>query len=330
LNQAAILQSVKNTGAGNTAGAQWYDAVYASTDQTLSNDDILLSTKTNVAQLEPDSSYTQSVSVTLPIDVTGNYYFLVKTDNTNAVVELSDNNNLGKTSIATHVSLKSLPDIRVKDILADKATVNPGDSLTISWKVENIGGVTATGGWAERITIVPVSGLNLSIDPNVDYSLPLSAGTTINRSRKVKLPDIVRFSGNANIQVELVPFPELLEYAANKANNIGLSAGKITFANILTLDIPETSVLENLGVPIRCIVTRSGDYTTNMVVSLSASVAGQVTIPATVTIPANQSSVIFNLNTINNLLIDGQRNIWITASASQYSNSVKTITILDD
>ncbi len=322
--------SVKNSGAGNTAGAQWYDAVYASTDQTWSNDDILLSTKTNVSQLEPDSSYTQSVSVSLPIDFTGNYYFLVKTDNTNSVVELSDNNNLGKTAAVTHISLKSLPDIRIKEITAEKVNVNPGDSLTISWKVDNLGGVAATGGWAERITIIPVTGLNLSIDPNVEYTLPLPAGTTINRSRKIKMPDILRFSGDAHIQVELVPYAGLIEYAANKANNTALSAGKITVGNILTLDIQETSLLENLSSPVRCIVTRSGDYSANLIVSLSASVAGQVTIPATITIPANQSSVVINLNTINNALIDGQRNVWITATAAQYSNSAKTITILDD
>ena len=326
----SISFKVKNTGAGNTDGAEWVDLVYASTDQTWSNDDVLLSTKSNLTQLEPDSSYIQSVAISLPIDFNGNYYFLVKTDNNNSVTELSDNNNLGKTAAVTHISLKALPDIRVKEITAGKVSVNPGDSLTISWKVENIGGVTATGGWAERITLVPVSGLKLSIDPNADYTLPLSAGITINRSRKIKLPDVLRFSGDANIQVELVPYPELLEYAANKANNTALSVGKITVANLLTLDIQETSVLENLTSPVRCIMTRSGDYSANLVVSLSASVAGQVTIPATITIPANQSSLVFNLNTMNNALIDGQRNIQITASAAQYSNSAKTITILDD
>ncbi|MDO9257791.1 MAG: CARDB domain-containing protein [Bacteroidales bacterium] len=322
--------SVKNAGAGNTAGLQWYDAVYASTDQTWSNDDILLSTKTNVTQLEPDSTYTQSASISLPIDFTGNYYFLVKTDNTNSVVEFSEINNLGKTAAVSHITLKSLPDIRVKDIAAEKVNVNPGDSITISWKVENIGGVATAGGWVERITIVPVTGLNLSIDPNTEYTLPLPAGTTINRSRKIKMPDILRFSGDAHIQAELIPYADLIEYAANKANNIALSAGKITAGNILTLDIQETSLLENLSSPLRCIATRSGDYSANLIVSLSASVAGQVTIPATVTIPANQSSVVFNLNTINNALIDGQRTVWITATAAQYSNSAKTITILDD
>ena len=326
----SISFKILNTGAGNTAGVQWNDLVYASTDQTLSNDDRLLATKSNLTQLDSDSSYIQTVSVSFPIDVTGTYYFLVKTDNSNSVVELSEINNIGKTAGATNISLKSLPDIRVKNIVSEKASVNPGDSITISWNVENIGSVQAAGGWAERITIVPVSGLKIPIEPNREYNLPLSATSTVNRSRKIKLPDVLRFSGDANIQVELITLPELLEYAANKANNTGLSAGKINVGNVLSLEITEASVLENLLSPVRCIVTRSGDYTSNIVVSLSASVTGQVTIPSTISIPASQSSVVFNLNTINNALIDGPRSIWITATASQYTNSVKSLSILDD
>jgi hypothetical protein len=321
---------IKNIGVGNTAGIQWYDAIYASTDGTLSGDDRLLTTKINLKQLEPDSIYNQSVSVSLPIDFTGNYYFLVKTDYYNSVTELLEDNNTGKTSGTSQVVLKSLPDIRVKDIASDKGTVVSGDSVTISWKVENIGGVSAIGGWAERITIVPVSGLKLPIDPNENYLSPLPSGTSINRSRKVKLPEVLRFSGDANIQVELIPFPELQEYAASKANNTALSAGKVTVTNTLFLSVQSASVLENVPLPVRCIVTRSGDYSADLVVSVAASLAGQLTIPATVTIPANQSSLAFNVTPVNNAVLDGSRDVDISVSAATYTNAVKTLTILDD
>ena len=196
--------------------------------------------------------------------------------------------------------------------------------------MENIGIVNASGGWAEKITLVHVSGLRLILDPTIEYKLPLASGTTISRSKKFKLPGILRFSGDANIEVELIPFPELQEYAANKANNKAVSAGKVTVENILTLDIQQESVLESTPGPVRCIITRSGDYSSNLAVSLATSVAGQVTIPASVIIPANQSSLLFNLNTVNNAVLEGPRNIDITASATAYSNSVKAITILDD
>ena len=322
--------NVSNIGGGSTAGVAWSDAVYVSTDQTLSVDDKLLSTTANIKQLKADSSYTQSVSVSLPNEYSGDYYFLVKTDVSNSVSELLEDNNLGKTSAVTHVALKSLPDILVKDIQAGSANVNPGDSLTVSWKVQNIATVAAVGGWAERISFIPVSGPKLTIDPSFQYMPDLAAGATLNRTKKIKLPELPKFSGDANIEVELIPLPALQEYPANKANNKATSASQVTVGNLLTLSIQTAAVLENTATPVRCIITRSGDYSADLPVNLSASLAGQVTIPATVTIPANQSSVVFNLSPINNLIIDGPRNVDISASATDYINSTKTITILDD
>lgn len=325
-----ISFKVKNIGTGNTAGIQWNDFVYVSTDATFSNDDKLLSNTTNVRQLEPDSSYTRTLAVALPLDYSGSYYFIVKTDYYNSVAELLDNNNEAVTTNATSVTLKTLPDILVKDIQPGSTNINPGDSLSVSWKVENSGGTTAIGGWTERISIVPVSGAKLTISLNTEYKDSLTSGSTINRSRKIRIPDLPKFSGAANIELELIPFPVLLEYAANKANNIAQSVNQITLADILSLDIQTTSILENSPLAVRCVINRSGSFASDLIVSLVASKADQVTIPATVTIPANQSSAVFNLNTVNNTILEGPRTVDITASAASFTNSVKTITILDD
>src|SRR5690606_10093192 len=120
-----ISFTVKNIGSGNTAGTSWNDLVYVSSDATFSNDDKVLSNTTNLRQLEPDSSYTRTVTTALPVDYTGNYYFIVKTDYYNSVAELLDNNNEAKTANATTVTLKTLPDILVKDIQAGSTNINP-------------------------------------------------------------------------------------------------------------------------------------------------------------------------------------------------------------
>src|SRR5690606_5982027 len=214
----------------------------------------------------------------------------------NSVAELLDNNNEAKTANATAVTLETLPDILVKDIQSGSTNTNPGDSVTVSWKVENLGGTTANGGWAERISIVPVLGTKLTITQNTEYKDSLTSGSTINRSRKIKIPDLPKFSGAANIGVELIPFPALQEYAANKANNTAISVNQIMLSNILTLDIQTTSILENSPLAVRCVVSRSGSFAGELTVSLAATKTAQVTIPASVVIPANQSSVTFNLN----------------------------------
>lgn len=321
---------IKNTGIGYTAGAQWYDAVFVSSDATLSNDDKLLSNTINSKQLEPDSSYSKSLPVSLPVDYSGNYFFIVKTDYYNSVAEISETNNEKTTSSATAVTLKTLPDILVKNIQAEKVNVNPGDSLTVNWQVQNSGGTTAIGGWSERISLIPVSGAKITISPNSEYRDSLKTGSTINRSRKIKIPDIPRFSGEASIEVELIPYAQLVEHATNKANNKAESAQKIVLSELLNLSIQTTTVVENTPFPVRCIVSRSGEFLTALTVTLSASVTGQVIIPTSVTIPAGLSSVAFDLSPINNTKLEGQRTLSITASAANFNNSVKEITITDD
>ena len=319
--------AVKNTGIGSTAGGQWEDAIYVSNDPTFSNDDLLLSRTSNLKQLNPDSSYTQSVTVSLPNEYNGDYYFFLKTDHYGYIDELTKENNLLK-SAATHVALKSLPDILVKDILAEK--IYRGDSITVNWKVDNIGGVPAIGGWVERITLVPVSGPRLTLEPSFDYKLPLANGATVNRMEKLRIPDILRFSGEANVEVELIPYPDLQEHAINKANNKALSTKRITVDDKLFLDLQSKELIENSTDPIRCIVSRSGDYITSLVVSISASLAGQVNVPASVTIPANQSSIVFNLSAIDNVTLDGPRDVDIKVTNEKYIGATNTITILDN
>ncbi|TNF46251.1 MAG: hypothetical protein EP310_00605, partial [Bacteroidetes bacterium] len=322
--------TIKNTGIGYTAGAQWFDAVFVSADETLSNDDKLLSNTINSKQLETDSSYSKSLTVSLPVEYSGNYFFIVKTDYYNSVAEISETNNEKTTSAATAVTLKTLPDILVKNIQAEKVNVNPGDSLTVNWQVENSGGTTAIGGWSERISLIPVSGAKITISPNSEYKDSLLTGNTINRSRKIKIPEITKFSGEASIEIELIPFAQLVEHAANKANNKAVSAEKIVLSELLSLNIQTSVVVENTPSPVRCIVSRSGDYLTALSVTLSASVSGQVIIPATVTIPAGLSSIAFDLSPVNNTILEGQRTLSITASAANFNNSVKEITITDD
>ncbi|MFN8133954.1 MAG: hypothetical protein U0Z17_01515 [Bacteroidales bacterium] len=58
--------------------------------------------------------------------------------------------------------------------------------------------------------------------------------------------------------------------------------------------------------------------------------AGQLTFPASVIFPANTSPVVFNLNAVDNSLLDGPRSIAITAKSAGYSDAVDSLTILDD
>ncbi len=325
-----VAFNVKNVGAGGTYATQWNDAVYVSSDAIFSSDDRLLNSGPTLRQLEPDSSYTQSITVRLPNEYTGAYHIFVKADYGNTLAEITENNNTVKATNALTVALKSLPDILVNGIQTGATSVLPGDSLLISWNVQNTGSVAAPGGWTERVSLVPVNGLKVTLDAAPGYNGDLAAGATVSRSNKYRIPEIVRFSGSAKVEVELIPSATLVEHTANTANNKALSTGSITMGNTLSLAIQTASLLENSPNAVRCVVSRSGDYTNALAVNISASPAGQVTVPPSIVIPINNSSVVFNLNAVNNDLLEGARNITITTTATGYQKAEGTLNIIDD
>ena len=147
------------------------------------------------------------------------YFIFVKTDADNWITEISKDNNTVRSTAALTVSLKPLPDILVKGIQSATANVKPGDSLLISWQVENTGTVPALGGWSERITLVPASGTEMVLVPNSNFAGDLAAKATLSRSEKFKIPEILRFSGSAKIKIELIPSATLIEHASGQANN---------------------------------------------------------------------------------------------------------------
>ena len=85
----------------------------------------------------------------------------------------------------------------------------------------------------------------------------------------------------------------------------------------LTLTVLPASVPENAGASAAVgTVSRNGeDLSQPWTVTLSSSDPGEATVPATVTIPANQSSATFPINAVDDALFDGTQTVNITASA---------------
>ncbi len=68
----------------------------------------------------------------------------------------------------------------------------------------------------------------------------------------------------------------------------------------------------------------------DMVVSLTSSDPARISVPATVTVPAGQTSVPLPLSIIDDSLLNGPEAIVITATYSGYNNGVNTTTIHDN
>ena len=138
-----LAYTVKNQGIGETSAGSWQDRFFISTDLTIDNNDLLLGSVNRIGNLMPDSSYTDTVTFTLPTSVTGNQIILVRTDYNQEQFEyLSETNNEG----ATPISITQLPpcDIIVSDIILPTFST-AGDTITIDWTIDNIGQNPALG-----------------------------------------------------------------------------------------------------------------------------------------------------------------------------------------
>src|SRR5213075_1210730 len=62
----------------------------------------------------------------------------------------------------------------------------------------------------------------------------------------------------------------------------------------------------------------AGTLLTNLTVALSSSDTGRLTVPASVTIPAGQTYVVFDLTLINNSFVDGSEVVTVSAQADGF------------
>jgi len=321
--------TVKNAGPA-AVNAQWRDAVYISADSSANGSKTQLGIKYNLSQLEPGGSYHQTFTATVPNEYSGYYYIFARADVNGNVVESDESNNYMRFSDPVKVSLRAFPDISVKNITAAQATLVPDDSLQINFTVENIGTADAVGGWNERITLVADNGQKITLTPQSSFSETLAAGASVSRSVSIKLPKILRFSGVAHIDTELLPKALLVEHSTAKANNIATSASTVPAQNRLFLTLNIGSISENSTSLVPFTLTRSGDCGNSLIVNMLAAPSGQINLDAQIVIPAGKSTVNGTFTAIDNQIVDGQRTVNIGFSATDYQSAEGSINILDN
>ena len=127
---------------------------------------------------------------------------------------------------------------------------------------------------------------------------------------------------------------------ADTGGLIGLSKGTGTPAgfiesdfstyptSLLSLSLP-ASATEG-SAPVTGTVTASSALASAQVVNLGSSDTAQATVPATVTIPAGQTSATFPITIIDDAVLDGTQYITVTASASGFASGQAVIAVNDN
>ena len=96
----------------------------------------------------------------------------------------------------------------------------------------------------------------------------------------------------------------------------------------LTLALPATAV--EGAAPLTGTVTVAPAPETNLTVNLSSNDPTEATVPASVVIPAGQTSATFAVTIVDDALLDGSQSLVITASAAGYPVRTAPLTVLDN
>lgn len=221
--QIQIEWQVKNTGTGSTQSSLWTDAVYLSQDATLNTSfDTYLGGVQNLTSLQPDESYLQTGTFTIPQGFTGNYYVFVYADAYSGVIESINTNNWARTATQMEITLLPPPDL-VIDQVVTPATAFSGSSISVHYTGRNNGiGDTGNGSWKDRIKISEdgsssAGGITLA---TITINGPLEVDSTYERTLNVNLPNAI--FGAYYIYVETDILNQVYEQAAEN-NNYGRS-----------------------------------------------------------------------------------------------------------
>jgi hypothetical protein len=196
--------------------------------------------------------------------------------------------------------------------------------------VKNIGQVATEDGWNEQVSLVSVSGNLTKLLTTTYYEGKLAANASVSRQTKIQVPELLGIDGLAKVQVTIVPNEKTGEHPSLRDNNTAVSNNNLTVNKKLTLELSRPSVNEGSSQRISCKLSRSGRWNNIRVFNITTTKDARVEVPSSVTIPANQSGVVFYLTVNNNDVLDADSVINISVSGDDYEAVTGRLVIVDD
>jgi hypothetical protein len=179
------------------AASTWTDEVFMSPDPTLDSNAVSLGTFQHYDALDAGDSYTDSEQVTLPVGVSGNFYFIVETDIAGQVFEGGATaDEVNSTPSAITVNLTPPPDLQTS-ILTAPATALASHAVTFTYEVNNIGAgptVLLKSGdtWTDAFYLSPTATYNAATAISLgtqDYDGSLEAGANYQNTVTETVPN---------------------------------------------------------------------------------------------------------------------------------------------
>ena len=224
-SQQTVVEWVEtNIGTGATNASIWYDLVYLSTDDVLDDQDLFMGHSRNSSYLNVGESYANSLTVTMPRGIDGQYRFIVVADGYDNVFEYLDEGDNSRVGAVTNVQLTPPPDLQVTNVNAPSQAFS-GQPVNLSWTIDNLGpGKTLETFWTDSVymsedqvldggdRLLGSLGRNGKLESGVGYTTP---------STPFNLP--IGVFGDFYIFVRTDTYNQVFEHAF-ETNNIGFDA----------------------------------------------------------------------------------------------------------
>ena len=227
------------------------------------------------------------------------------------------------------VQREDAPDLATTDVNITGRTLVPGNSVTVSWKVSNVGNADTRSGWTERVYLMSTETEEVVHVGNTYFSNTLLKGGYITRNATFSLSQTVGLEGEVTAKVVVEPNSGCGEYNADRANNTA-TGGTAELEKHLFLTAPDKSVKE--GQSMRLTLKRSGDRSMDETFSITSSLPDHAKVPATVTISKGQSAASFDVACPDNNVVNTYSEVTITVTKDHgYPQDVATsLNIKDD
>lgn len=227
------------------------------------------------------------------------------------------------------VQREDAPDLATTDVNITGSKLVPGKSVTVSWKVSNVGNADTRSGWTERVYLVSAGTEEVVHVGNTYFSNTLLKGGYITRNATFNLSQTVGLEGEVTAKVVVEPNSGCGEYNADRANNTA-TGGTAELEKHLFLTAPDNSVKE--GESMRLTLKRSGDRSMDETFSITSSLTDNAKVPATVTISKGQSAASFDVVCPDNNVVNTYSKVTVTVNkAHGYPQDVATsFNIKDD
>lgn len=177
---------------------------------------------------------------------------------------------------------------------------------------------------------------------NANISQPLVVTLTSNDTTEATVPATVTIPANQTfVNFTITAVDDLVVDGTQSvlftATATGLATATLPLqvtdndaAASLTVTAAAASISELNGTMVGTVSRNTGNISQPLVVNLVSSDTTEATVPASVTIPANQVSATFTITAVDDLIIDGARAVTITASASGLSSGAVSFQVTDN